>query len=134
MQRKTQIGSRNLGVMLAALALPLILPLTVTAAEMSNFLFLSPPIKTSARLFVLDTSTGQVTSCHFQKTEGDPEIGRTRCIPSGDGAGPVGPGRYTLVRSNHAEEHSVFRVDAVSGKVSICYIQKEQVVCTAPAH
>lgn len=75
----------------------------------------------------MDSESGEVGLCWFTGNDG---IGLTTCLPAGEGAGPQEPGRYRLVASNPIGESSIFRVDEISGRVSICYVNQEVVVCT----
>ena len=58
----------------------------------------------------------------------------TLCYPSGEGAKAGPAGEYALVASRHTGEAGVFRVDMLTGFMSICFVFNESsVVCTAPA-
>lgn len=105
----------------------------VAGAEVAlagNFDFKAAPEITLNRVYRLDKATGQISSCQYGLKEG--AIGETICYPSGDGATSQGPGDYRLIASRHEKEGGVFRVDGRSGKMSICFVLNEKVVCTPP--
>ena len=52
---------------------------------------------------------------------------------AGEGAGAQGAGEYGLISSRHEKEAGVFRVEKRSGSMSICYVLRENVVCTPQA-
>src|SRR6202020_3077464 len=80
------------------------------------------------------------------KTDIEPgAFGVTVCYRSGEGAAKQEPGEYGLIATRHEQEGGVFRVDYLTGSLSICYLyfQKEKqgdreiiadqyVVCTPP--
>lgn len=80
------------------------------------------------RVYRVDIFTGEVGACQYAVQDGN--IGVTLCFPAGEGAGPQEPGDYDLVASNHTKEGGVFRVERRSGRMSVCYVREERVVCT----
>ncbi len=111
------------GVTLAALA--------PASALANNFDFLAAPEIELNIIYRLDKVTGEVGACQYGDKEGT--IGVTLCYPSGQGAKAQTPSNYALVASRHEREAGVFRVDLRSGFMSICYVLKQEVVCTPPA-
>lgn len=90
--------------------------------------FMAPPQIDLNRLYRLNKATGEITACqYFQK---DGTLGVTLCFPAGEGAGKQEPGEYSLVASRHEREGGIFRVEAKTGAVSICFVYQEKVVCT----
>lgn len=100
-------------------------------ARAANYVFLSAPEIDLNRVYRLDRATGEVGACQYGLKEGS--VGVTLCYPPGDGAGAQEPGEYALVASHHQHEGGVFRVDANTGMMSICYVLNEAVVCTPQA-
>ena len=90
--------------------------------------FASPPQSDLNRLYRLDRANGEVTACQYAQKEGT--LGVTLCFPAGEGAMRQDPGDYSLVPSRHEREGGIFRVEAKSGAVSICFVYQEKVVCT----
>lgn len=82
------------------------------------------------RVYRVDRSTGEVTSCQYGLREDS--VGVTLCFPAGEGAGAQAPAEYGLIASRHSRESGVFRVNFRTGEMSICYVQvrEEVVVCT----
>lgn len=97
----------------------------------SNFDFLAAPEIELNIIYRVDKVTGEVGACQYGDKEGT--IGVTLCYPSGQGAKAQTPSNYALVASRHEREAGVFRVDLRSGFMSICYVLKQEVVCTPPA-
>jgi len=92
----------------------LALLLTTGAAQAAPYEFLAAPETDLNRVYRLDKATGEIGACQY-------------------GAGPQPPGDYGLVASRHEKEGGVFRVDQLTGAMSICYVLNEAVVCTPPA-
>lgn len=109
-----------------------------TSAQAGSYQFLAAPQKDLNRVYRLDTLSGEVGACQFALNPGKNDIapgafGITLCYPPGDGAGKQDPGEFGLVASRHEQEGGVFRVDFRTGKMSICYVYNEAVVCTPQA-
>ena len=102
-----------------------------TPAFANNFDFLAAPEIELNIIYRLDKVTGEVGACQYGDKEGT--IGVTLCYPSGQGAKAQTPSSYALVASRHEREAGVFRVDLRTGHMSICYVLKQEVVCTPPA-
>ncbi len=116
-----------------ACALALALALSATAARAATYEFLAAPQTDLNRVFRLDKTTGEVGACQYGLKDGAP-YGVTLCYPSGEGAKAGPPGQFALVASRHTGEAGVFRVDMLTGQMSICFVFNESsVVCTAPA-
>jgi hypothetical protein len=98
-----------------------------TAAEYG---FVAAPQKDLNRIYRVDRITGEVGACQYGLKEDN--TGVTLCFPAGDGAGKQEPGDYALFASNHEKESAVFRVDQRTGRMSVCYVWKQQVICTPP--
>jgi hypothetical protein len=101
------------------------------AALASNFEFLAAPEIELNIIYRVDKATGEVGACQYGDKEGT--IGVTLCYPSGQGAKGQTPSAYGLIASRHEREAGVFRVDYRTGAMSICYVLKQEVVCTPPA-
>ncbi len=97
----------------------------------NNFDFLAAPEIELNIIYRVDKATGEVGACQYGDKEGT--IGVTLCYPPGLGAKALTPSSYGLVASRHEREAGVFRVDLRSGAMSICYVLKQEVVCTPPA-
>jgi len=57
----------------------------------------------------------------------------TVCRPLGEGAGPQAPGRYKLYATKFDSEKGIFRVNTLTGSMSLCWVRRGILVCTAPA-
>lgn len=101
------------------------------AARANNFDFLAAPEIELNIIYRVDKVTGEVGACQYGDKEGT--IGVTLCYPPGQGAKPQAPSAYGLIASRHEREAGVFRVDYRTGAMSICYVLKQEVVCTPPA-
>lgn len=101
------------------------------AAAAEDYAFLAAPQIDLNRMFRVETTTGEVGVCQFAVKDGT--IGVTLCFPAGDGAGPQEPGSYALAASSHQQEGGVYRVERKTGRMSLCYVLGEQVVCTPQA-
>lgn len=100
-------------------------------ASASNYEFLAAPEIELNIIYRVDKVTGEVGACQYGDKEG--AIGVTLCYPAGQGAGAQPPSAYGLVASRHEREAGVFRVDMRTGAMAVCYVLKQEVVCTPPA-
>jgi len=116
----------------------------------SQYEFLPAPQINLSLLYRLDKLTGEVIACQYGRNPGKSDVepgayGVTVCYRAGDGATKQDPGEYGLISSRHEQEGGVFRVDYLTGAVSVCYLyfQREKqgdkeyvadqyVVCTPP--
>src|ERR1700761_7609414 len=105
--------------------------LGATRADAANYDFLAAPERDLNRVYHLDRATGEIGACQYGLKEGT--VGVKLCYEPGDGAGPQSASNYSLITSSHEHEGDVFRVDQRSGKMSICYVLNDKVVCTPPA-
>ena len=98
------------------------------------FEFVPAPTIDLNRIYRIDRSSGEVTSCQYALRD-DSSVGVTLCFAAGEGAGPQGAGEYGLVASRHARESGIYRVNHRTGEMSACYVvvRQELVVCTDPA-
>ncbi|MGL4494407.1 MAG: hypothetical protein ACRCYS_12885 [Beijerinckiaceae bacterium] len=112
----------------AVVALAVICPLAASAAP---FDFIAAPQTDLNRVYRVDRFNGEVSACQYGLREGT--IGVTLCYGPGEGASAQPPGEYALVASRHEREGGVFRVNARTGDMSVCYVFNEQVVCTPQA-
>ena len=96
-----------------------------------DYAFVAAPQKDLNRIYRVDRLTGEVGACQYGVK--DDNSGVTLCFPAGEGAGKQEPGDYTLIASNHEKESAVFRVEQRTGAMSVCYVWKDQVICTPPA-
>ncbi len=112
------------------LALAAVLGSAMPALAAGPFEFVPAPQIDLNRVYRIDRSSGEVTSCQYGLR--DDSVGVTLCFPAGEGASAQAPGEYGLVASRHARESGVFRVNFRTGEMSICYVQvrEEIVVCT----
>jgi hypothetical protein len=99
-------------------------------AAAAEYDFVAAPQKDLNRIYRVDRITGEVGACQYGLKEDN--TGVTLCFPAGDGAGKQDAGDYKLFASNHEKESAVFRVDQRSGRMSVCYVWKQQVICTPP--
>lgn len=99
-----------------------------SGAFAAPFDFAAPPQSDLNRLYRIDKSTGEVTACQYLQKEGT--LGVTLCFPAGEGAGRQDAGEYSLVASRHEREGGIYRVEAKTGAVSVCFVYQEKVVCT----
>jgi hypothetical protein len=122
----------------------------VAPASASNYEFLAAPQINLSLVYRLDKLTGEIIACQYGHNPGKTDIepgafGITVCYRSGEGAAKQEPGEYGLIATRHEQEGGVFRVDYLTGSLSICYLyfQKEKqgdrevisdqyVVCTPP--
>ncbi|MCB4767956.1 hypothetical protein LGR54_05005 [Ancylobacter sp. Lp-2] len=111
-------------------------------ADGAGYVFGSPPSVQANRLYSVNTHTGEVSACQFERPEGS-VVGVTRCFPRDASAGPGEPGTYDMVSTRYSGETGVFRVNVKTGAMSVCYVRdmpkegggvEASVVCTAPAH
>jgi hypothetical protein len=100
----------------------------VAGQAVADYRFAAAPQTDLNRVYRVDTFTGEVGACQYAVQDGN--IGVTLCFPAGEGAGPQDPGEYDLIASNHTREGGVFRVERRTGRMSVCYIREERVVCT----
>lgn len=100
-------------------------------AEAAPFDFAPAPETDLNRIYRVDRASGEVSACQYGLQEGG--IGLTICFPAGEGAGPQPAGEYGVLPSRHEREGGVFRVNARTGEMSVCYVADERVVCTPPA-
>ncbi|MEJ1158226.1 hypothetical protein [Prosthecomicrobium sp. N25] len=112
-------------VLAAALALAAPLP---AAAE---FLFVSPSADKQNRVYWVDRFTGSVGACQYQ-TSGGPN-GSMLCFPPGEGAQAMPSGDYDLKASTWKDEWGVFRLNRLTGEMSLCFVREDKVVCTPQA-
>ncbi len=108
------------------------LGLSAGGALAANYDFLAAPERDLNRVYRLDRATGEIGACQYGLKEGA-AVGITLCYEPGEGAGPQPPSDYALVASSHEREGGVFRVDRRSGKMSVCYVLSDKVVCTPQA-
>ena len=114
-----------LAAALAAVAAP------AAPAHAEDYVFLAAPQTSLNRMFRVETTSGEVGVCQYGVS--DRGAGVTLCYPAGEGAGPQEPGVYALAASNHQQEGGVYRVERRTGRMSLCYVLAEQVVCTPQA-
>ncbi|MCJ2050461.1 hypothetical protein [Methylobacterium sp. J-070] len=104
--------------------------LNALPAAAASYEFVPAPQTDLNRMYRVDKVTGEVTSCQYGLQESAASIGQTVCFGPGEGAGSQPPSEYGLVASRHTRESGVFRVNYRTGEMSICFVRKEQVVCT----
>ncbi|WGD30589.1 hypothetical protein AncyloWKF20_01755 [Ancylobacter sp. WKF20] len=110
-------------------------------AASGPFVFGSPPSAQANRIYSVNVRTGEVSACQFERPEGS-VVGVTKCFPRDASAGPGPVGTYDMVTTRYSGETGIFRVNAQSGEMSVCYVRdmpregggtEPAVVCTAPA-
>ncbi|GAB4068346.1 hypothetical protein GCM10028812_26100 [Ancylobacter sonchi] len=116
-------------------------PAPTPPADGAGYVFGSPPSVQANRLYSVNTHTGEVSACQFERPEGS-VVGVTRCFPRDASAGPGESGIYDMVSTRYSGETGVFRVNVKTGAMSVCYVRdmpkegggvEAAVVCTAPA-
>ena len=91
-----------------------------TDAQTIQYEFLTPADTEEDRLWRVDTLSGEVGMCTFEKDRKRPR-GFMKCLKAGAGASVQDqPGPYGLVRSNREDATSVFRVNRRTGTMSLC--------------
>ncbi|MCK0195586.1 hypothetical protein MWN34_01530 [Ancylobacter sp. 6x-1] len=104
----------------------------------SSFDFAAPPSTQANRLYSVNTATGEVSACQFERPDGS-LVGVTRCFPrDASAAAQAKLARFRLVTTNYSSETGVFRVNQDTGEMSVCYVREmpksgateAQVVCT----
>lgn len=130
--------------------LPALVPGLVTAAlaaspvqaqQLPAFGFKSPPSAQANRVYSVNSATGEMSACQFERPEGS-VVGVTKCFAKDASAGAQKAGAYELVSTSYSGETGVFRVNRDTGEMSICYVRdmpktgggtEASVVCTPPA-
>lgn len=105
-------------------------------AETVQFKFLAPSDTEEDRLWRVDTLSGEVGMCTFEKSRRSAS-GVMVCLKRGAGASiQKQPGPYKLVPSNREDAKGVFRVNQRTGTMSLCYDVDDRkghrIVCTEP--
>lgn len=93
-----------------------------TAPGAGNFAFEAPPSVQANRVYSVNRQTGEVSACQFERPD-SALVGITRCFPKGEGAGAQKAGAYSLVSARFAGETGIFRVNADTGEMSVCYVR-----------
>ncbi len=110
-------------------------------ADGATYVFGSPPAAQANRLYSVNSRTGEVNACQFERPEGS-LIGVTRCFRRDASAQAAAPGRYDIMSTRYSGETGIFRVNAVTGQMSVCYVRdmpkdgggvEPAVVCTPPS-
>jgi len=113
---RAQILALALGAGLLGAAAP------AGAQTFGNYDFIAPPSAEANRVYGVNRKTGELSACQFERPAGS-AVGITRCFAKGEGAGPQKGGRYSVVATHFAGETGVFRVNAETGEMSICYVR-----------
>lgn len=110
-------------------------------ATTGPYVFGSPPSAQANRIYSVNVRTGEVSACQFERPEGS-LVGVTRCFRRDASAGPGEPGTYDMMSTRYSGETGIFRVNVLTGKMSVCYVRdmpkegggvEPAVVCTAPS-
>lgn len=110
-------------------------------AEGVGYVFASPPAAQANRLYSVNVRTGEVNACQFERPEGS-LVGVTRCFRRDASADAAAPARYDIMSTRYSGETGIFRVNAVTGQMSVCYVRdmpkdgggvEPAVVCTPPS-
>lgn len=105
------------------------------------YVFGSPPSAQANRIYSVNVRTGEVSACQFERPEGS-LVGVTRCFRRDASAGPGEPGTYDMMSTRYSGETGIFRVNVLTGQMSVCYVRdmpkegggvEPAVVCTAPS-
>lgn len=115
-------------ITLALIGAGFCLTLGPSIAFAGNYVFQPAPDIALNRIYRVDVATGEVGACQYGLKEGT--VGETLCYKAGDGAGAQQPGEYRLIASKHEKDGGVFRIDKRSGKMSVCFVLNDKVVCT----
>ncbi|MCK0196172.1 hypothetical protein MWN34_04525 [Ancylobacter sp. 6x-1] len=111
------------------------------AGAPSAYVFAPPPSVQANRLYSVNTATGEVSACQFERPD-DSLVGVTRCLPRDASAGPQPtPARFDIFSTHYSGETGVFRVNRDTGEMSVCYVRdmpkgggtEASLVCTPPA-
>jgi len=104
------------------------------AQSRKSFHFLASPSSETNRVYRVNIYNGEMAACWYSKSL-KVERGITDCRKPGPGAGPQKRGLYKLVASNVPSEKGVFRVNELTGEMSICWhtVSTDTVVCTEQA-
>lgn len=94
------------------------------------FDFLAPPSSETNRIYRVNIFSGEMGVCWYSK-KGNVDL--TECLNPGPGAGPQARGLYTLVASNMKTERGVFRLNLITGEVSMCWVKGDVLTCTPQA-
>lgn len=94
------------------------------------FDFLAPPSSETNRIYRVNIFSGEMGVCWYSK-KGNVDL--TECLNPGPGAGPQTRGLYTLVASNMKTERGVFRLNLITGQVSMCWVKGDVLTCTPQA-
>ncbi len=142
-QSATQSGATQPGASQPGAATPAgaTSPGATLAGGTGPFVFGSPPSAQANRIYSVNVRTGEVSACQFERPEGS-VVGVTKCFPR-DASAAAGPaGTYDMVTTRYSGETGIFRVNAQTGEMSVCYVRdmpkegggtEPAVVCTAPA-
>lgn len=111
------------------------------AGPTGPYVFASPPSAQANRLYSVNVRNGEVNACQFERPEGS-LVGVTRCFRR-DASAQAGPqASYDILSTRYSGETGVFRVNALTGQMSVCYVRdmpkegggvEPAVVCTAPS-
>lgn len=114
---------------------------TGAPGEAVGYVFASPPAAQANRLYSVNVRTGEVNACQFERPEGS-LVGVTRCFHRDASAQGTAPGRYDIMSTRYSGETGIFRVNATTGQMSVCYVRdmpkdgggvEPAVVCTPPS-
>ncbi len=105
------------------------------------FVFAAPPSAQANRLYSVNMRNGEVNACQFERPEGS-LVGVTRCFRRDASAQAGAPGTYDIMSTRYSGETGIFRVNAGTGQMSVCYVRdmpkdgggvEPAVVCTPPS-
>ncbi|WP_206151400.1 hypothetical protein [Starkeya sp. ORNL1] len=111
------------------------------AQQLPAYGFRSPPSAQANRIYSVNSATGEMSACQFERPEGS-LVGVTKCFAKDASAGPQKAGSYELISTLYSGETGVFRVNRDTGEMSVCYVRdmpkagggtEASVVCTPPA-
>ncbi len=111
------------------------------AQQLPAFGFKSPPSAQANRVYSVNSATGELSACQFERPEGS-LIGVTVRFAKDASAGAQKAGAYELMSTLYSGETGVFRVDRNTGEMSVRCVRdmpksgggtEARVVCTPPA-
>ncbi len=78
------------------------------AQQLPAYGFRSPPSAQANRIYSVNSATGEMSACQFERPEGS-LVGVTKCFAKDASAGPQKAGSYELISTLYSGETGVFR-------------------------
>jgi hypothetical protein len=133
--------AKMLPALLPGLVVGILAAVPAEAQQLPAYGFRSPPSAQANRIYSVNSATGEMSACQFERPEGS-LVGVTKCFAKDASAGPQKAGSYELISTLYSGETGVFRVNRDTGEMSVCYVRdmpktgggtEASVVCTPPA-